>query len=130
MNIQIVINDFIGDYFTSQFRDKEKEVFKIFEFYAVEAIRYFLIQQNGGVFWTNRTYKALRSFIAYAFIRKNEIVLRFAYDGTARDKYTNKEYTQYLETMQEGKFAALPSIIDEIAPMLIKDIKRLYGDES
>ena len=128
--IRIIVNDQFTPTLKSIFRAKEKEAFKIFEFYAVEAVKYFLLAQGGNRFWTNRTFKALRSFIANAFVRENEIVLRFAYDGTAINKYSNEEYTKYLETMQGGRFAALPSIIEAIAPMLIRDIKLLYGDET
>lgn len=126
--IQIIVNDQFSATLANTFRLKEKEALKIFDFYAVEAVKFFLTNQGRNRFWTNQTYKAIKSFIATAFIRENEMVLRFAYDGSAINPYTNEEYTKYLETMNDGEFAALPTIIEQIAPLLIKDIKILYGD--
>ena len=128
--IGIVINDQLDSFFDDQFKDKEDEAYRIFAYYSVEAVNYFMRRQGSDAFWTNRTMKALHSFFSKAFARKGELVLGFYYDGSARRNARSPEYTQYLETMQGGRFAALPSIVEEIAPKLIADLKKLYGDES
>ena len=125
--IQVVINNQLGSFIEDSFRSREEETYRIFNHYAAEAIRYFIRMQGSEAFWTNHTFKALKSFFAKAFARKGELVLGFYYDGSARNK-KGVEYTQFLEGGHEGRFAALPSIVNEIAPMLIKDLKVLYGD--
>ena len=128
--IRLVINNQLGSFIEDSFRNKEEETYRIFSHYVAEATSYFMSKQGGEAFWTNHTFKAMNSFFSKAFARKGELVLGFYYDGSARRNDKGNEYTQYLEGGHEGRFAALPSIVNEIAPRLIADLKRLYGDAS
>ena len=133
--IQVIVNNYMGSYLQDQFKLKEKETYRIFNYYSTEIYKYFMNVQGsspknaGGAFYTNRSFDLVKSFYAQALARKGELVIRYGYDGSATNS-KEEEYAPYLEKMQEGRFATLPKITDRFVDMLISDLKRLYGDDS
>jgi len=128
--IQFVINNNLGDALKSQLASKEEELLKIFEFYAGEVVVYFLSVQGSapkeskGAYWTNHTFKAVKAFFAEAYKRDNELVLNMEFNKRIAS------YVEFLEEGHSGRFASLPSLVAKIAPLIIRDVKLLYGDES
>lgn len=117
----------IKRYFKIQVDKKEQEAHKIFKFYAAQAMTYFMQVQGSagaeekGMFWTNHTFGAVQNFYAKAWrVPKNIIGLTFG---------NNIYYAKYLEYGHEGRFASFPTLVDRFYPMILNDLKVLYGDE-
>ena len=108
-----------------QLERKNKEALEIMKFYAVQAMIFFATVQgsapaeNMGEFWTNHTFKAVEGFFADAWATKDKITLRIA---------NATWYAERLENDFGGKFASFPTIIAEIVPHLIEDLRFLYGE--
>lgn len=106
----------------------EQEIQQIFKWYSVQAVLYFNAVQTSapaeakGAFWTNHTFKAARAFFTdVIYIKNDSITLKFAYDQ-------EPEYVKYLEYYNDERFAALPTMLERFAPMMIRDLKSLFGD--
>ena len=130
MTIQVIVNDYLVIDIMEQFREKEKETIAIFNFYKVEVLKWFQMAQGSapsetmGRFWANHTFKAVEALFTEVIQSKGEIILNIEYNTKHAD------YVKYLEYDNEGRFAALPTILDKFSDALIRDIKLLYGDES
>ena len=123
----INLNDFLGD-IDKDFRAYEKEIDKIFQWYANEAVLYFIAVQTSapaeskGAFWTNHTFRAAKAFYTNVFkVDKEFIALEFTYKKDV-------DYVKYLEHDHDERFAALPAMLAKFAPMIMKDIRSLFGD--
>ena len=114
------------------FAEYERQAYDIFAFYAAEIMRYFaqvqlsVAAETKGEFWTNHTFKAAQAFFAKAFQVPGK-------GGTALMGVTlaytaDPFYTEVLEFGHGGFFAAFPSLIERFFPMIIEDLKKLYGD--
>jgi len=105
----------------------ERDAYNIFKFYAAEIMRYFAqVQLNvavetKGSFWTNHTFKAAKAFFAKAWQVPGYMGVTLAY---TKDPW----YTEVLEYGHNEFFAAFPSLIKRFWPMIIADLKNLYGD--
>ena len=115
------------DWTRKQFIAKETEVYFIFRKYAVLSMEYFAqLQLNAGkgvkgAFWTNRTLRAAESFYAVQFTTGRYIGM---------DMGHNMTYSPSLEYDHGGEFAALPTMMNELTPLIMKELKALYGDKS
>jgi len=113
----------------AEVKDYEKEIEQIFQWYANQAVLYFIAVQTSapaetkGAFWTNHTFKAARAFYTKViYITGDSVRLIFTYEK-------DPSYTRALEYDFDERFAALPTMLARFAPMVIKDLKTLFGDE-
>lgn len=108
---------------------RNREAFNIFKYYSAEVVKYFFRVQGNlpaevkGQFWTNHTFKAAKSFFAQAYeLENNRTGLIMDYDTSLAP------YVKYLEFYYGERFAALPALIDKFYPMIMHDLKVLYGE--
>ena len=103
--------------------------FDIFNHYAAEVVKYFIQVQTEipaetrGDFWTNHTFKAAKAFFTSTRRDKDSMVLTMTYN------LSKAPYIEDLELHYQQRFAALPSLLNKFYPMIVKDLKMLYGDE-
>lgn len=130
MTLQVIIDvNGLDHVIRRQFDEKKVETLAIFNYYKIEVLKWFQMAQGSapaetmGRFWTNHTFKAVEALFTEVIQSKNEIVLNTEYD------LNKAHYAKFLEEDFNGRFAALPSILDKFADALIRDIKLLYGEE-
>lgn len=117
----------INVYTKEQFEKRRRKALRIFAYYAAEAMRYFIAVQykvaaeTKGEFWTNHTFNAAAGFLAGEYQRSDAMGLRFS---------NTTWYAASLEFGYEGRFASFPTMLGKFAPVIIKDLKHLYGDRS
>jgi len=105
----------------------EAEAFKIFKFYAAETLIYFMQVQGAapaesrGKYWTNHTFEAVQGFFAKAFQVPGRMGITLA---------NTTSYARNLEEDYGGEFAAFPDLMERFYPLIIEDLKRLYGDRA
>lgn len=129
MRIKFLNLNSIGKYVEDEFKERNNEAFDIFKFYAAEVVKYFLLVQANlpaevkGEFWTNHTFAAAKAFFAHAYKETDTIGLIMDY------KLSLAPYIKYLEFYYGEKFAALPKLLRRFYPMILDDLKTLYGDK-
>lgn len=112
-----------------RYEQYESKAFKIFQYYATEAMKYMMAVQGSaakgtkGAFWTNHTFKAVNAFLTEAWqVPTKTMGVNFLYRRTPW-------YTDTLENDHEGRFAAIPTMLERFEPLIIRDLQALYGDE-
>jgi hypothetical protein len=106
----------------------ERKAYKIFQYYAIEIVKYMMQVQGSapaetkGAFWTNHTFKAVKAFMAEAWQVPTKTM------GVSLFYRRTPFYTESLENEHEGRFAAIPTLLEVFEPLIINDLKRLYGD--
>ncbi|RLI54172.1 MAG: hypothetical protein DRP09_13805 [Candidatus Thorarchaeota archaeon] len=131
MTIQLVLDGTgLMNSVQAQFDRKKTVLNALFRHYSVEILKWMQMQQGGapsetmGRFWTNHTFKAVESLFTQVIKSKEEMVLNIEYDTR------HASYVKYLEYDHNGRFAALPTILNTFADALINDLRILYGDDS
>lgn len=125
--IRLVNAAAVSDRIVVAFDRYEREAYNIMKFYAAQATAYFMQVQGSvgpeqrGKFWTNHTMKAVEGFFSKAFQVPGNIGVTFA---------NSTFYAKYLEENYDGKYAALPTILETFYPLILRDLKVLYGDET
>ncbi len=105
----------------------EAKAFDLFQWYAVEIVKYMMIVQGGvpegikGAFWTNHTYRAVKAFLSSAWQVPTKVM------GVTMEYRRTPWYTEVLEHGHGGKFAAVPRLIERFEPLIIADLQKLYG---
>ncbi len=109
------------------FDEYDREAYNIFKAYAAEAMVYFMEVQGSagkeqrGMFWTNHTFMAVQGWFAYAWQIPTGPSMGITFANSTW-------YAEILENGHGGRFASFPTMIERFYPMIIHDLKVLYGE--
>lgn len=124
--IKFVNQAVVSKRIVQQFESYDREAYEIFKYYAIEAMIYFdtvqtsIAAEEKGMFWTNHTFKAATGFFAKAFQVPGRMGLTFG---------NTTSYAKRLEEDFGGKYAAFPHMLERFWPMILRDLRILYGDK-
>lgn len=107
------------------FNAKERQAFKIMQYYAAQIMIYMsqvqasAPKESRGKFWTNHTFKMISSYLATPFIRNesNEIGISII---------NRVWYAKFIEYGHELRFASFPTILEKFAPLVYADMKTIF----
>jgi hypothetical protein len=107
----------------------ERKAYDIFKFYSIEIMKYMMLVQGSvpaetkGAFWTNHTFRAVNAFFAKAWQVPTLVM------GVNLSYKPDPWYTELLEHGHDGRFAAIPTLLEKFEPLIIRDLQILYGEK-